>query len=258
MLPIILDLGFIKIYTFGIFLVLAFFWSSFFLWKNIALTSYKEDEIFDALFISLFGGLVIGRLVHILLNFNDFGFDVLKYILINGYPGLHLSGAIVGFFLFLLTYTKTKKIPYSRLIDYVIPPLLLALAIGKMGAFFSGAEVGSQTHFMVSLKYPNLDGQRHLTPLYESILLFIGSYITYKILMNIRREKYYEGYNFLMFWIIFSFTLVVTDPIKSFKLLWHGMSMNMILHGVILLTGSICVLYYFRTSLLKVLTRKHK
>lgn len=258
MLPIILDLGFIKIYTFGVFLVLSFFWSSFFLWKNIALTSYREDEIFDALFLSIFGGIFMGRFVHILLNFSDFGGDILKYILINGYPGLHVSGAIVGFLLFLLAYTKAKKIPYSRLIDYVVPPMLLALAIGKMGAFFSGAEVGSQTTFFISLAYPNLDGQRHLTPLYESFILFAGSYLTYRILMDIRREKFYEGYNFLIFWLIYSFTLVITDPIKSFKLIWNGMSVNMLLHGVILLTGTICVLYYFRTSLLKILTRKQK
>ncbi|MBP7966999.1 prolipoprotein diacylglyceryl transferase [Candidatus Woesebacteria bacterium] len=258
MLPIILDLGFIKIYTFGIFLVLAFFWSAFFLWKNIALTSYKEDEIFDALFLSIFGGLFVGRTVHILLNFADFGFDILKYILINGYPGIHVSGGIVGFFLFLLFYTKSKKIPYSRLIDYVIPALLLAIAIGKMGAFFSGAEVGAQTTFLVSLKYPNLDGNRHLTSLYESLILFAGSFFTYRILMNIRREKYYEGFNFLVFWVIYSFTMVITDPMKSFKLMWQGISINLILHAVILLTGSICVLYYFRTSLLKMVYRKHK
>lgn len=258
MLPIIVDLGFIKIYTFGIFLVLSFFWSSFFLWKNVALTSYKEDDVFDALFLSIFGGLLVGRAVHIFLNFADFGFDILKYILINGYPGIHATGAIVGFFLFLLLYTKANKIHFSKIIDYVIPALLLAIAIGKLGAFFSGSEVGAQTHFILSLKYPNLDGQRHLTPLYESFILFLGSSITYRILMDIRREKYYEGFNFLAFWVVYSFSMVLSDPIKSFKIMWQGYSMNMIIHGIILLTGSICILYYFRTSLLKVLARKQK
>ena len=31
MLPVLLDLKFVKIYTFGVFLVLAFFWGAFFL-----------------------------------------------------------------------------------------------------------------------------------------------------------------------------------------------------------------------------------
>lgn len=258
MLPIIVDLGFIKIYTFGIFLVLSFFWSSFFLWKNIALTSFKEEDIFDALFLSIFGGFLVGRGVHIFLNFDDFKFDILKYILINGYPGIHATGAVVGFFIFLLIYTKINKFHFSKLIDYVVPALLLAVAICKLGAFFSGSEVGAQTSFILSLKYPNLDGLRHLTPLYESFFYFLGSSISYRILMDIRREKYYEGFNFLAFWVIYSLSMVLSDPLKSFKIIWQGYSMNLIIHGIILLTGSICILYYFRTSLLKVLTRKQK
>ena len=68
MLPVILDLGFFKIYTQGIFLVLAFFWSTFMLWKHIALTSFKEEEVFDGIFTALFGGLLVGRIVYVLFN----------------------------------------------------------------------------------------------------------------------------------------------------------------------------------------------
>jgi len=65
MLPVLLDLPFIKIYTFGVFLVLAFFWSAFLLWKNFLLTSYKEEEIFDQLFLGLVGGLLVSRIVYV-------------------------------------------------------------------------------------------------------------------------------------------------------------------------------------------------
>ena len=59
MIPVLLDLKFIKIYTFGIFLVLAFFWGAFILWKNYLLTAQKEEELFDGMFLSLAGGLFI-------------------------------------------------------------------------------------------------------------------------------------------------------------------------------------------------------
>ena len=83
MLPVLLDLGFIKIYTFGVFLVLAFFWGCFLLWKNFLLTSQREEDIFDGLFFSIAGGLFVSRLVHVALNFKSFGFDALKFILLN-------------------------------------------------------------------------------------------------------------------------------------------------------------------------------
>lgn len=258
MLPLLINLGFIKIYTFGVFLVLAFFWGSFLLWKNIALTSHKEEDIFDGLFSGLFGGLFIGRLMYISLNFQDFRFDILKYVLINGYPGVHMLGSVIGFFLFFYLFLRSRKILFARFIDYAVPALLLGLAIGKLGSFFSGAEVGAQTHFFVALMYPNLDGMRHLTPLYESILFFFGSFWSYRILLDIRRDKYSEGYNFAFFWLIYSFTMVVTDPIKSFQTMVYGVSLNLALNGIILLTVAIYVLYYFRTSLFKLFKGKRK
>src|SRR3989338_9939126 len=101
MLPVLLNVGFLKIYTFGVFLVLGFFWATFLLWKNIRLTSLKEKDVFDGLFISLLGALFFGRLVYVILNFKDFGFNLLKFILINGYPGISLYGLIFCRFLVL-------------------------------------------------------------------------------------------------------------------------------------------------------------
>ena len=249
MLPVLLDLGFLKIYTLGIFLVLAFFWGSFFLWKNISLTSYKEDEIFDGLFFSLFGVLFIGRIVYIALHFSEFGFDILKFILVNGYPGIHYIGFVMGFLLFGYMFAVSKKIFYLKCVDYIIPPLLLALAISKLGSFFSGSEIGSQTQFFISLAYANLDGARHLTSFYESVLFFFGSFVTYKYIFLIRKDKLHEGFNIIFFLWYFSLIQFSLDPLKTFRTMVRFTSAEMIVSGVLLLTGSIYFLYYFRKSI---------
>ena len=127
MLPIFLDLQFLKIYTFGVFLVLAFFWSTYLLWKNFRLTAIKEELVFDGLFISLAGGLFFGRLYYVLLNFDTFGVNILKFILINGYPGISLWGAIVGGFATLFVFLRYQKIRFFTVIDYFISPLFIAL-----------------------------------------------------------------------------------------------------------------------------------
>jgi len=246
MLPVLLDFGFLKIYTLGVFLVLAFFWGCFFVWKNIALTSYKEDEIFDGLFFSLFGGLFVGRLMYVAFHFSDFGVDVLKFILINGYPGMHFVGFTIGFLVFNYIFLLGKKISFLKYVDYIIPSFFLALAIGKLGSFFSGAEVGSQTKFFLSLAYPHLDGARHLTSLYESIVFFLGSYITYKYIFLIRKEKLHEGFNLVFFVWYFSLVQFIFDPIKAFRTTTQYVSVEMIVSGVLLLTGSIYFIYYFR------------
>lgn len=250
MLPVLLDLGFFKIYTQGIFLVLAFFWGSFMLWKHVTLTSYKEEDVFDVIFMSLFGGLLAGRIVHVALNFKDFGFDFLKFFLINGFPGIHGMGAVFGFLLFLYLFSFWKKMDLKKFIDYLVSPMFLAIAIAKIGSFFSGSAVGTQTNFFLSLKYPSLDGDRHLTALYESALFFIGSILAHRILMQIRREKLSNGFNFFFFLWYYGLVLAIFDPITSFRTKVWGISFDLLASGLLLLTVSVYFIYYFRKFIL--------
>lgn len=249
--PVLLDLGFLKIYTFGVFLLLSFFWGAFFLWKNISLISYKEDEVFDGLFFSLFGGFLIGRVVFILLHLSDFGFNIGKMILVNGYPGIDGFGVLAGLLLSLKIFSMGKKIEFRKFIDYAIGPLFLSLGIIKLGAFFSGSEIGAQTNFFLSLKYPNLDGSRHLTAFYESVLFFLASYFATKIVFIIRREKLFSGFNLLFFLWYYGLVYFVFDSIKSFKTVVLSYSFNMGVGGILVLTVGLYFLYYFRKSIFK-------
>jgi len=254
MLPVLLDVGFLKIYTFGVFLVLAFFWGCYFLWKNISLTSYKEEDVFDVFFISLIGGLFVSRLLYVILNFNKFGFNLLKFILINGYPGLSLIGFIAGVLLFLFLYLSTKKIHFLEIIDYFVAPAFLVLTIGKLGSFFSGVEIGTKTKFFLAVRYVGFDGQRHLTALYESLLFLACFFLANRLLMDLRREKLRKGFLFAFF--IWSFSLVsfLFDQLKEKHLYFVGKSLNWYVCGILLLTFSLYFIYYFRTFLVKLKT----
>jgi len=248
MLPVLLDLKFIKIYTFGVFLVLAFFWGCFLLWKLIRLTVYKEEDVFDGLFLSLAGGLFLGRLVYVILNFKDFGFDFFKFILINGYPGISLYGSLLGAFLVLLIYFSAKKIRFLDIVDYFIAPLFLSLALGKLGSFFSGVEIGKKTRFFLSVHYAGFDGYRHLPALYEGILFFLGVYIAHKLIFEVRKEKLNHGFATAFFVWFFALTNFV-----FFRWTEGSSNFNQVISKILLLTFSFYFLYYFRSLLLNFL-----
>lgn len=249
MLPVLIDLKFLKIYTDGIFLVLAFFWGAYLLWRNIRLTAYKEEAIFDGLFLSMAGALLFGRLIYVILNFKDFGFDFFRFLLVNGYPGFSLFGALFGGYLTLYLYSVTQKIKFNELIDYFIAPLFLAMAFGKLGDFFSGGEVGTRTKFILALKYAEYDGARHLTALYEAAFFFIAVFLAQKLLFQIRREKYSKGFLFYCFWWFTAITYFVFDKLKVNRLYFFGQSFNGRVSQLILLTTSAYFLYYFKISI---------
>ena len=250
MLPILFSLGLVKIYTFGVFLVLAFFWSSFFLWKNIRLTSYKEEETFDGLFLSLIGGLFFGRLVYVILNFTDFGFNLLKFILINGYPGISIYGFISGFLITLWIYFNYKKINFLEAIDYFITPFFTALCLGEFGSFFSGVEVGTKTKFFLKIRYLGYDGFRHLTAFYEALFYLLAVYLSYKVLFEIRKEKLFKGFLLIFFLWFFSFTSFLFDKLKINHLYLQCFSFNRVVSTTLLLTNSFYFVYYFRNVIL--------
>jgi phosphatidylglycerol:prolipoprotein diacylglycerol transferase len=251
MLPVFLDLKFIKVYTFGIFLVLAFFWGCYLLWKNFRLTAYREDDMFDTLFISILGAGIVGRVFYIIFHFKDFGFNILKYILINGYPGMMLYGGVIGFFIFLSLSLHYKKIKFTDVIDYYISPVFLALAFGKLGSFFAGSEVGTQTKFFLSLKYVGYPGFRHLTAFYEALLFFIGAYLSYRVLFAIRREKYRKGASFVLFIFYFGMVYFMFDNLKVNRIYLGGQTFNGLM-SLIFLIGSILIFVYnIRTQLWK-------
>ena len=129
--------------------------------------------------------------------------------------------------------------------------MFLALAIAKIGSFFSGSAVGTQTKFLLSFKYPSLDGARHLTALYESVLFFIGSFLAHRILMQIRREKLSNGFNLFFFLWYYCLVIVIFDPITSFRTEVWGISFNLLVSGLLLLTVSIYFIYYFRKFIIR-------
>ncbi len=249
MIPLLIDIGFIRIPTFGVFLVLAFFWSCFILWKHTLLTSYKEVDVFDCAMSGLIGGVLIGRIIYVGLHLADVEWSFMKFILINGYPGIHLTGFLIGFLCCYYICARYKKIPFDKYIDNLMTPLFIALGIGKLGAFLAGVEIGTQTMFPLALRYTHLDGARHLTALYESMVFFGASYISYHILMRIRRGYYEPKLTFGFFGFMYGFVTLVSDPLKIMRIITYGVSIDMIVSAVILLTSIIYLIYHFRTKL---------
>lgn len=258
MLPVLLTIGPIKIYTFGVFLVLAFFWGFFILWKNIKLTSWKEEEIFDIVFLSIFFGLFFGRFFYVVLNFDKFGFSFLKFILINGYPGLSLYGFLFGFILSFWNFSKLKKIKFLEIADYLVTPFFIALIFGKLGSFFSGEEVGVKTNFFLKTRYLGFDGYRHLTAFYEALFFIIGAFLSYKILFEIRKERFFNGFLFYLSIWYFSLTIFLFDRLKDNQLFFWGFSFNTLVSLILLLTTTGFFGYYFRSSILNFLLKNGK
>ncbi len=253
MLPVLFNMPGLTLFTFGAFLVLSLLWSSFWFWKNIKLTSYKEEDFFDGLFLSIFGGIILGRIIFVALNFSEFGFDILKFVLINGFPGLSLYGLLIGAGLTFFIYTKAKKRPYLEMIDYAISPLFLGLAIASVGAFLSGTVPGTKTKLFLSVRYLGLDGTRHLPALYEALFYVLGFYIAHRIILLVRRQRISIGTNFFFFIFYFSLINLLLDFIKANHLYFLSFSFNLVLSALFSTISGLYFIFVYRDRIKKIL-----
>ena len=160
MLPILFSIGPIKIYSYGFFISLAFLVGSFVVWKRAKEEAYDEEKIFDALVLTVLFALLGARGYFILLNFQNFGFNFLKWIWLTRYAGLCFHGGLLGGILGLFLFTRREKWDFWQTADIAVFGLVLGQAIGRIGCFLNGCCFGVPTGSIFGIRFP-----KELSPL---------------------------------------------------------------------------------------------
>jgi len=239
MLPLFAQLGSLYIYTNGVFLMLAFFWACFFIWKHIRISKFEEDVAFDITFLSFGGALILGRIAYGLMHFKEFGFNILKYILANGYPGISPAGMLLGGVATMVWACYVRKIKFQELSDYIVPSLFIFTAIAELGAFIAGTEPGIVWKWF-----------RHPVALYKAIILGVGAYISISMFFNVRKEKIEKGSLLFFFFGVYSATYVAFQFLKDKRVLLTESAIDGLLFYILLLTSCFYFVYYFRVLII--------
>ena len=235
MLPIFAQIGSLFVYTYGVFLMLGFFWACFYVWKHIRISKFGEDIAFDITFLSFGGALIIGRIAYGIMHFKEFDFNILKYILVNGYPGISPSGMILGGVFTMYWACSARKIKFEELSDYIAPSLFIFATVAELGAFVSGVEPGIYWKWF-----------RHPVALYKSLLLGIGAYISIKMFFNVRKEKIEKGATLFFFLGAYSLIYLVFQFLKDKRVLLTESPFDSGVFYILLLTSCFYFVYYFR------------
>lgn len=180
--PILFSLGNFKIYTYGLFVALAFMTTIFYLSYSLKKSEEKlisHDELYS-LFVCIVIFAIIGaRLFFVFTNFKDFVLYPLDTFKIwNG--GLVYYGGFISAVIFMLIYNAQRKEKILfKLGDFFAPALALGHAIGRIGCFFAGCCYGKVSNLpfavMFNDKYSSAvrGVNLHPTQLYESITNFL-------------------------------------------------------------------------------------
>ena len=173
MWPVILSLGPVKIYSFGVMMVVAFLAGAFVVWRQGREAHFEEEKLFDVTLVTVFWGLVGARLGYILVHWDSFWGGSAPWwasISIVAYPGLAMAGGLVGGGLGLWGMSRKLGWNFWDTADVFARGWLLAWSIGFMGAFLNGSGYGLQTGLPWGVNFPGVEGVRQPTQIYGLVL----------------------------------------------------------------------------------------
>ncbi len=173
MLPTLFKLGGLPVSSFGFFLLLSFFLSSFIIWRIIRFYDVDEEKTTDLLLLTLIVSLLTSRLYFIAAHLQVFD-SLEKIILINKYPGLSFWGAFIGGFLSLRLFSLRFKLSFWKIADYTQAALFLSLSISSLGCLLSSCQIGLPSNLPVAIRQVGFLDKRFPIQVIESLIFFIG------------------------------------------------------------------------------------
>ena len=252
--PVIFSIGNFEIRWYSIIILIAFIVSYFIINRECKRFEIQKDFTFNILFWILIFGIIGARIYYVIFNWSYYGNNLSEIVKIwNG--GLAIHGGIIFGLLTIILYTKKYKLRTIRYLDFIVPGLILAQAIGRWGNFFNSEAHGLATSLehLEKLHLPQfiINGMKidgiYYTPtfLYESILCFVG----FIIICILRRNKYIKvGTPTALYLIIYGVIRFFIERTRTDALMFIGFRIAMMVSVIMVIVGIIIMIKNSRKS----------
>src|SRR5512147_2517312 len=136
MFPVLLDLGTIKIYSFGLMLALGFFAGSAVLTRELKRRKLDPELGTWITILAVLGGIGGAKILHLIENLEIFLRDPIAEAFSPG--GLTWYGGFVLALGLVTIYVRKKKVPFLKVWDCLGIALMIGYGVGRVGCHLAG------------------------------------------------------------------------------------------------------------------------
>lgn len=188
MLPILISLGPVKIYSFGVVMLLGFFLSLYFWWKMGRDEHWDEISLFDGFFLSSIVFLVFGRVGYVLLHMEEMG-TLYRSLAFLAFPGISAQIGIVAGAIFMILFARSQEWQVWKVMDSFVVALSILLVFAGLGGLLNGSNPGLEASW--GMMYPGESVARIPVDLW----IFLWSIVTFATVSRVRKNfRFYEWY----------------------------------------------------------------
>ena len=237
--PIFVNYNGIKIYYYGLIIIIGVVICLFFCKKDDGKYDIKFDDILMLTLFLLPISIINARIYFVLFKLDYYiQFPLEIFNIRTG--GLAIYGGIIGAVATIVVFCRVRKIKILDMLDYLVPYLALGQCIGRWGNFFNSEAHGTMTNSILRMglfengKYL----QVHPTFLYESIctlIIFIFLYLK-------RNKRNFEGELTCWYFFLYGIARAIIQGFRTDSLMIGTLRISQVLSiALSIIFGSILI-----------------
>lgn len=190
MMPVILSLGPVTIYTYGILFCVGLFLGLYTWWKVGRDEHLEELALFDAYFLGFFVYLMTGRIGEIVVRYETLH-TLYRMVAFLAYPGIMHVAGIAGALLFVWLFARSHEWDEWKVWDMTAVTLLFILVFGALGSVANLANPGIETAW--GIIHPGDTVRRFPVDMWSLIWSIVSFGIVSRVRKNFRFYAWYKG-----------------------------------------------------------------
>ena len=204
------------------------------LWEVRRGAKLSANTILTAALIAIPSGIIFSRLLHVIDRWSYYSQNPGEII---GTSGLTIYGAILGAAIGIWICSRFIKFRFAYFADLLVPGLILAQAIGRVGCTLNGCCYGTTTSLPWGVVYTDpachapLGVPLHPTQVYEIIFLLI----VFGVLFWLRKRFQPDGSLFLIYLGIYSMWRIGIDFLRDGTSFLFGLHQAQVIGIIVLL-----------------------
>lgn len=222
MKPVLFSFGAFHLYSYGLCIAVGVLLSVFLMQRRAAREGFPSKEaILDIAFSILIWGFLGARLFYVIQNFSYYTAEPLKIFAVWEGGLIVYGGLIAGLAGFWIALRK-KKIPFWKMLDFIVPYIALSQAFGRIGCFLNGCCFGKACDLPWAVQFPETVHAVHPTQLYEAAFdLWLFAF-----LLAYRKKGRFDGQIGLSYFLLYGLGRFFVEFLREPGWAWQGITLN--------------------------------
>lgn len=244
--PVIFNIGNFELRWYSVLIAIAVIIGYVLIINESRRFKIKKEFMFNMMFWTLIFAIIGARLYYVAFNLEYYRTNILEIFQIwKG--GLAIHGALLFGAITIIIYCKKYKVRVGKILDIIVPALLLGQAIGRWGNFFNSEAYGSIVtyqqlenmkiipQFIIDNMFIN--GSYHLPMFYfESLWCLLGFFLS----LFLRRRKYIKDGQLVAFYMMwYGVARFVIETFRTDALLFNGIRVARVVSVLMFVFGLI-------------------